>query len=83
MRDLESLRGRTDLRRLRIVASELPDLDVLEDLPGLTHLELVACRIGNPFGWSGCERVDLVFTVIEGVPTSSACPIPRRAGTSR
>jgi hypothetical protein len=72
VRDLDAVRGRTDLRRLRIVASELPDLDALEDLE-LTHLELVACRIGDPSGWHGCDRVDLVFTVVEGVPVELFC----------
>lgn len=72
-RDLEALRRCTGLRRLRIFASELRVLDALEDLPALTHLELVGCRVGNPRGWSACERVDLVFTVIEDVPVELFC----------
>ncbi len=72
-RDLEALRRCTGLRRLRIFAAELRDLDVLEELTALTHLELAGCRIGDPRGWSGCERVDLVFTVIEDVPVELFC----------
>src|SRR6185436_11644963 len=67
-RDLAPIEGCTGLRHLRIIAGELEDLLVLDQMAELAHLELHATRIGALLGAAACqrlERVDVLFTSLE------------------
>lgn len=65
-RDLTPIRGCTDLAHLRIVASELDDLDALSDLAALEHLEIQCTKLGSMLGANPAKlaRIDLLFTSV-------------------
>lgn len=67
-RDLSLIRKCSGLRHLRIIASELRDLDAVEGLTELAHIEVFCSLFETLGGASFCdnlERFDVLFTSVE------------------
>ncbi|NJM90925.1 MAG: hypothetical protein HC863_01180 [Myxococcales bacterium] len=66
-RDLAALEACTGLRRLTVLASDVPSFDFCEELTKLTHLQVLASRVASFNGIAFCtalEHIDLLFTSI-------------------